>query len=114
QAGDEGAGVQTCPVGRLPPLVLVQAIQLGAGLELVEGPVEVQVREDPPRFLTFVGASDQNGVDVHADELQPVEVVEYSGHRQREHTLSGESGGGDAAGRLQLVRVELDSHRTKL
>ena len=36
-------------VGGLPPAVLVQAVELGARVELVEGAVQVQVREDAAR-----------------------------------------------------------------
>src|SRR5579862_4967489 len=39
QARNEGARIQTWAVGRLPPLVAVQAVELGSGFELVEGAV---------------------------------------------------------------------------
>src|SRR2546430_12691858 len=43
ESGDEGAGVEEWPVLRLPPAVLVQAGELRAPLELVEGPRPVHV-----------------------------------------------------------------------
>ena len=49
EPGDERARVEARPVGGLPPAVPVQAVELGAGLELEERAVQVQVREDAAR-----------------------------------------------------------------
>src|SRR5205809_6001 len=73
--------------GSLRPLVLVEAVEIGTCRELVERPGQIQVREDPPGLLALVCASEQDGVDVHADELETLEVVEDPRHRQGEHAL---------------------------
>jgi hypothetical protein len=92
----------------------VQAEELGAGFELVEGAVQVEVGEDASGLLALVGPADQDGVDVHADELQSVEVIEQARHGERQHALARERPCGDAARGLQLVVVELDSDLAKL
>ena len=107
---DEGARVEPRAVGRLPPAVLVQAVELGAGEELEERAVQVEVGEDPARLGALVAAADEHGVGVHPDQLDPVEVVEDPRHRQREHALAGEHLRGDAAGRLELVVLEPETH----
>ena len=58
EAGDEGAGVEKRPARGLPPLVLVQAVEVGTELELGERAREVHVREDAARLLGLVGAAD--------------------------------------------------------
>ncbi len=84
---DEHTSVEPRAVRGLPPLVLVQAVEIGAGLQLVERPVQVEVREDPPNLFALVGAADENGVDVHPDELQPLEIVEDARHRECKDSL---------------------------
>ena len=111
---DERARVEARAVRGLPPAVLVQAVQLGARLELVEGAVQVEVGEDAPGLLALVGPAEQDGVDVHADELQALEVVEDAGHRQREHALALEDARRDDAGRLELLVLDLDPHLAQL
>ena len=87
-AGDERARVEQRPARRLPPAVLVQAVELGAGLELGERAREVHVAEDLVRLGRLVAAAEQHGVGALADELDPVEVLDDRRHRQREHALA--------------------------
>src|SRR5438309_8111295 len=49
EPGDECARIQQRSVLRLPPAILVKAIQIGARLELVKGTREVHVAEDEVR-----------------------------------------------------------------
>ena len=92
----------------------MQAVELGARLELEERAVQVQVRVDPPRLLALVGAADEHGVGVHPDQLEPLEVVDDARHRQREHALAGEHPRRDAAGRLELVVLDREAHLAEL
>ena len=92
----------------------MQAVELGAGLELEKRAVEVEVGEDAAGLLALVGAADEHGVGVHADQLEAVEVVEDARHRQREHALALQHPRGDSAGRLQLVVVDREAHRAQL
>src|SRR5205085_8826126 len=87
---------------RLPPAVLVQAVELRPGLELVEGAREVRVAEDDVRLERLVGAADQHRLRVLADELDTREVVDDGVHRQREDTLAGEGVRGRDGRRLEL------------
>ena len=82
EPGDEGARVEARALGRLPPAVLVQAVE--------------------------IGAAEQHGVRPLADELDPVEVLDDRVHRQREHALPAKRRGRRARRRLQLLVVELD------
>ena len=113
EPGHDCAGVETRPLGRLPPAVAVQAVELGAGEQLQEGPVQVEVGIDAVRLLALVRTAHEDGVGVHPDQLHPLEVVEDPRHRQGEHALALEHARGDAAGRLQLVVVEREAHRAE-
>ena len=89
-------------------VVLVQAVELGAELELAERPREVHVAEDAPGLLGLVRAAEQDRLRAVADELDPVEIVDQRGHHQREHAPPGERVRGGRRGRLELGVVELD------
>jgi hypothetical protein len=111
---DESAGVERGAVLRLPPAVLVQAVQLGAALELVKRARKVHVAEDEVRLGRFVGPADEHRLGVLADELDAFELADDRVHRQREDAPAGELRGGRARRRLQLLVVELDAHSAKL
>ena len=98
---------------RLPPRVLVQAVELRARVELGERSREVHVREDGVRLGRLVRAADQHDLGVLADELHALEVLDdrrASSARAR----AGERVRGGARRRLELVVVELDAHRAEL
>ena len=94
--------------------VLVQAVELGAGLELGERAGEVHVAEDAVRLVGLVGASEQDRVRLLADELDAFELRPDRGHRQREHALPGERARRGARRRLELLVVELDAERAQV
>ena len=82
----------------------MEAVELGAELELAERAREVHVREDEVRLRRLVGAAEQHGVRSLADELDPLEVVHERVHRQREDALAAERLDGGARGGLDLRR----------
>ena len=114
ETGDERTGVERRPVLRLPPAVLVQAVQLGAAFELVERAREVHVAEDEVRLRRLVRAADQDRLGVLADELDPVELADDRVHRHGEHASPGELGRRSAWRGLQLLVLKRDPHAAQL
>ena len=110
----EGAGVEQRAAARLPPLVLVQAVELGAHLQLGERPAEVHPREHLVRLGRLVAAAEQHRVGVVADELDALEIGHDRAHHEREHALARELAGGGPRRRLELVVVELEPEQPQL
>ena len=108
------ARVEHRPAARLPPLVLVQAVERGAQADLLEGAGEVHVAEDLVRLDRLVAASDQHRVDVVTDEVEPVEVGDDRGHHESEDSLARELPRGGAGRRLQLLVLEREAHLAQL
>ena len=111
---DERARVEHRATARLPPLVLVQAVQRRAHLDLVERTREVHVAEDLVRLERLVAAADQHGLRVIADELEAVEIGNDVGHHEREDALAGELTRGCPWRRLDLLVLEREAHVAKL
>ena len=88
EPGDERAGVEQRPARRLPPAVAVQAVELGACVELRERAGKVHVAEDAVRLGRLVRAAEEHRLGLLADELHALEVLEDRGHRHREHAAS--------------------------
>ena len=74
---------------RLPPTVLVQAVELRTGLELLERAREVREAEDEVRLGRLVRTSDQDCLGVLADQLNALELADDRVHGQREHAPAG-------------------------
>ena len=83
ERGDEGAAVEHRAARGLPPRVLVQAEEVGAGLDLGERAREVHVAEDLVRLGRLVAAADEHRVGALADELDPGEIGHDRGHHER-------------------------------
>ena len=111
EPGDVAAGIEQRPARRLPPAVAVEAIELGAHLELRERAREVHVREDEVRLGRVVRAADQDRVDVVADELDALEIADERVHDEREHAPAAERLDCRVRRRLDLPHLELDPHR---
>jgi len=92
----------------------VQAVEVSAALELVEGAREVRVAEDAPGLLGLVGAAQQDGLGVLPHELDALEVGDDRRHRQHEHTLALERAGGGARRRLELLVLQRDPERAQV
>ena len=110
EPGHECASVQKRSVLGLPPAVLVQRVELRAGLELVEGAGQVHIAEDEIALRGLVGAADEHRLRVLADELDPFQLADDRVHRQCEDSAAGERLGRRSRRRLQLLVVELDPH----
>ena len=89
----------------------MEAVEVGAELDLREGAREVHVREDEVRLGGLVRAADEDGVDVVADELDALEVTDEGVHDEGEDSPAAERLDGCVCGRLHLGHVELDAHR---
>jgi hypothetical protein len=61
----------------------VEAVEVGAELELGEGTREVHVREDEVRLGRLVAAADQDSLRVVPDELDSLEVADERVHDER-------------------------------
>ena len=92
----------------------MQAVELGALLELGECAREVVVAEHLIRLEALVGAAEQHGVRALADELDALEVLDDRRHRQGEDALAGQRVRGGDRGRLQLLVLQLDPERADL
>ena len=115
ESRDEGAGVQHRAARRLPPAVLVQAVELGAALELGEGAREVHVAEDlVVQFAALLRAAEQDRVGALADELDPLEVLDDVGHRQREDAFARKRWAAASGVVCSSVVVELDPEAADL
>ena len=114
EPGDERAGVEHRAEARLPPLVLVQAVERRAHLDLRERTCEVHVAEHLVRLDGLVAPADEHRLGVVADELEAVEVGDDRRHHEREHALARELAGSGAGCRLQLVVLERESHLAQL
>ena len=111
EPGDVAAGVEQWPAGRLPPAVAVQAVEVGAHLELRERAREVHVGEDEVRLGRVVRAADQDCLDVVADELDSLEVADERVHDEGEDAAAAQRLDGRVRGRLHLRHLQLDPHR---
>ena len=95
-------------------LVLVQAIEVGAQLELGERPREVHVAEDTACLLGLVGPSEQHGLGALPDELDAVEVLDQRRDHSASTRLPASALAAADGGRLQLGVVELEPGAAQL
>ena len=114
EARDERARVEHRTAARLPPLVLVEAVERRTHLDLVERACKVHVAEDLVGLERLVAAADEHGLGVVAHELETLEVGDDRAHDEGEHALSRELACGRSRCRLQLAVVEREAHLAQL
>ena len=92
----------------------MQAVQLGAHLQLGEGTAEVHPREHLVGLGGLVATAEQHRLGVVADELDPLEVGHDRPHHEREHPPAGELARRRPRCRLELVVLELEPERAQV
>jgi hypothetical protein len=114
ERGHEGASVEHRAARGLPPRVLVEAEEVGAGLDLGERAGEVHVAEDLVGLRSLVAPSDEDGVRALAHELHAVEVGDDPGHHERVDAPAAQPLGGGCGSRLELPVLELEPEAANL
>ena len=92
----------------------MEAVQLGAHLQLRKGAPEVHPREHLIRLGRLVAAAEQHRVGVLSDELDALEVGHDRPHHECKDTLACELTGSCPWRRLELVVVQFESEQAQL